>query len=285
MNPSTAATTAQHQFPCKQCGANLQFDPGTDTLKCPYCGASNEVPKSPDTIAELDYLTYLHGLPDGEGVHDTIVVKCVRCAAETTLAPDTTAALCPFCGAGIVATASSKKAIRPKGLLPFKVTQNQASELFRGWVGGLWFAPNALKKEAERSAIRGAYVPAWTYDTDTETDYTGGRGDDCWENETYTERDANGNTVTRTRQVQKTRWSFARGHVSNQFDDILVMATQTLPPKCLERLQPWDLPALVPYGDEYLSGFVAESYQIGLPAGFQPPHGIMSLPLPHPIFL
>ena len=34
-----ASSQTQHEFPCKQCGANLQFQPGTRTLKCPYCGA------------------------------------------------------------------------------------------------------------------------------------------------------------------------------------------------------------------------------------------------------
>jgi hypothetical protein len=156
------------------------------------------------------------------------------------------------------------------------VKQTEAVELFRNWVAARWFAPNRLKQDAERAAIRGAYVPAWTYDADTETDYTGERGDHYWDTESYTETDANGNTVTRTRQVQRTRWWPASGHVSDQFDDVLVLATRTLPPKQLDQLQPWDLPALVPYGDEYLSGFVAESYQINLPDGFEQAKQLMT---------
>ncbi|MDB5171366.1 MAG: hypothetical protein JWN51_139 [Phycisphaerales bacterium] len=267
------------QFPCAKCGANLQFAPGTDSLQCPYCGAMTGLPTVPGHIPELDFLMYLKGLPETDGVHDTVTVRCVKCAAETTLAPDVTAGLCPFCGCGIVATGSSKKSIRPQGLLPFKITQNQAAELFRTWVGGLWFAPSALAECARKSAIRGAYIPAWTYDSDTETDYTGERGDDYWDTETYTETDSNGNTVTKTRQVRKTNWTFASGHVSNSFDDVLVMATQTLPPKCLNKLEPWDLPDLVMYGDEYLSGFVAESYQVTLGDGFERAKAIMAGPI------
>lgn len=269
----------QKQFPCKQCGANLVFAPGTSSLQCPYCGAENEIAKSDEAILELDYLTYVAGLPDGDGVQETLTVKCTNCAAETTLPPNTTAATCPFCGTGIVATASTKKSIRPQAVLPFKVTQHQAIESFRTWVNGLWFAPNALKTQADRSAIKGAYVPAWTYDTDTETDYTGERGEHYWETEEYTETDSDGKTVTRTRQVQKTRWWPARGHVSNTFDDVLVMATQTLPAKCLDKLEPWDLPELVPYGDEYLSGFVAESYQVNLEQGFERCKQIIDAPI------
>lgn len=273
MQPAVAP--AQHQFPCKQCGANLQFAPGTESLKCPYCGVQNEVAKSPDTIQELDYVTYLHQLPAGDAVQDVITIKCTCCAAETILPPNVTSSICPFCGSGIIATGSSKKSIRPAGLLPFKVKQNEAGEMFRQWVAGLWFAPSAIQRDADRAAIKGAYVPAWTYDTNTESTYTGERGDNYWETETYTETDANGNAVTRTRQVQRTRWWPARGQVGNHFDDVLVMATETLPPKCLNNLQPWDLPSLLPYRDEYLSGFTAESYQVGLADGFERAKGIM----------
>ena len=266
---------AQRQFPCKQCGGNLQFAPGTDSLQCPYCGTTNQVPVAASAVAKLDYLAFIHQLPDSDAVHETIIVKCTCCAAETTLAPDVTASTCPFCGSGIVATGSSKKSIRPGALLPFKVKQNEAGGMFRAWVAGLWFAPSELKRDAERAAIKGAYVPAWTYDSDTQSDYTGERGDDYWETETYTETDANGHSVTRTRQVQRTRWRPAGGHVRNRFDDVLVMATESLPRKCLDHLEPWDLPDLVAYEDEYLSGFVAESYQVNLSDGFERAKGIM----------
>jgi DNA-directed RNA polymerase subunit RPC12/RpoP len=275
MTTVNSAGPVQRQFPCSKCGANLQFAPGTDSLKCPYCGAENRIGGVPAHIPELDYEKFLHELAADESVHETITVKCTNCAAESTFAPDVTAGLCPFCGSGIIATGTSKKSIRPQALLPFKVAREQAAQLFRQWVNSLWFAPNALRSCAQRSCINGAYVPAWTYDSGTETDYTGERGEDYWETETYTETDAEGNTVTRTRQVQKTRWWPASGNVSNAFDDVLVMATQTLPPKQLNRLEPWDLPALVAYGDEYLSGFVAQSYQVNLAQGFERAKQIM----------
>ena len=275
MPTATPPASAQHQFPCAQCGANLQFEPGTDSLKCPYCGTEQKIPTVPEHIPRLDFLAFVHELPATDGVAETLTVHCTNCGAETGLQPNVTAALCPFCGGGIVATASSKKVIRPQGLLPFKITREQASEKFRQWVASLWFAPSALKKQAEQSAIHGVYVPAWTYDSNTFTQYTGERGENYWETETYTETDAQGNQVTRTRQVQKIRWWPVSGRVSNRFVDLIVMATLTLPRKHLDRLQPWDLPALVPYADEYLSGFVAESYQVPLAEGFETAKGLM----------
>ncbi len=198
------AAPVQRQFPCVHCGANLQFAPGTESLKCPYCGTEQKIPGVPTRIVALDFVEYARQVPSADGVRETLTVHCTNCGAETSLQPNTTAALCPFCGSGIVATAASKKAIRPQGVLPFKITREQSVELFRAWVGGLWFAPNALKKQAECSGIHGVYVPTWTYDANTQTEYRGERGENYWETETYTETDAQGNAVTRQRQVMKT---------------------------------------------------------------------------------
>jgi hypothetical protein len=227
-----------------------------------------KIPSIPDHISELDYLAYVNQLPAGDAVHEILTVHCTNCGAETTMPPDATAELCPFCGGGIVATGSSNKAIRPQGLLPFKISQKQSVESFQRWVAGLWFAPSALKKRAECAQIHGVYIPAWTYDADTNSDYVGERGEHYWETETYTETDSQGQTVQRTREVQRTRWWPASGTVQNQFDDLLVMATRTLPRKHLDRLEPWDWPSLMPYDDAFLSGFTAESYQVPLSEGF-----------------
>ncbi|HUX33713.1 MAG TPA: hypothetical protein VMV51_07545 [Gemmatimonadaceae bacterium] len=36
----------------------------------------------------------------------------------------------------------------------------------------------------------------------------------------------------------------------------------------VDRLEPWDLPSLVPFADAYLAGFESESYRVDLVAGF-----------------
>lgn len=265
---ATTPTSQQHQFPCKQCGANLQYAPGTRTLACPYCGTANEIPEKHEIVEELDYQAWLAKLADERSTEETLAVQCRTCGAQTTLPPNEVADLCPFCGSAIVTEAASRKIIKPQGLLPFHVNRNQAMTLFRVWLNGLWFAPGALRRSADTTGVKGIYVPAWTYDCDTQSDYTGQRGDDYWETETYTTVE-NGKTVTRTRQVLKTRWHYVSGTVANRFDDILVLATTSLPRKYADALEPWDLQNVAAYSDEYLSGFVAESYRIDLPQGFE----------------
>lgn len=263
------------QFPCKQCGAKLDFAPGSDVLKCPYCGAQTPIPKSEEHIQELDFREYLAKIA---GEHETDVaqrVKCEKCGAETTVPAEITSSICPFCGDNLLLSAHSSRLLKPKALLPFKITQKQAFEDFRRWINRLWFAPDKLKQYAQSEGkLIGVYVPHWTYDSDTTSFYRGERGDDYWVTETYTETE-NGRAVTKTRQVKRTRWTSVSGTVWNQFDDILVLASKSLPRKYADRLEPWDMSNLVAYADEYLSGFRAESYQISLADGFEVARGIM----------
>jgi hypothetical protein len=272
--PLPAAT--DRQFPCKSCGANLVFSPGTQSLECPYCGTRNELPAptAAEVIAELDLETHLRSLPP-EAAHEVLSVKCSTCGAEESFPPNVVARRCAFCGAPLVAQAQSRRQIKPQALLPFHVTHQQAGDAFKQWIAGLWFAPNELKKRAERAEISGVYMPSWTYDSDATTHYTGERGEDYWTTETYTTT-VNGRRVTQTRQVRRTRWYPARGTVFDRFDDVLVVASRSLPAGYAEALEPWDLTNLVPYRDEYLAGFVAESYQVDLAQGFDIARQIMA---------
>jgi DNA-directed RNA polymerase subunit RPC12/RpoP len=267
--------TTPHQFPCTKCGAKLEFQPGTDSLICPYCGTTNMIAAPTSGVPLLDFTLYSREFASAPEVHDTVVVHCTNCGAETHLAQDVTAGRCAFCGAPVVAQGQSKKLIKPGGLLPFIVNKAQANTLFREWISGLWFAPSDLAKRSEQAGIDGAYIPSWTFNSAVQTSYTGQRGDDYQVTETFTEM-VNGHPETRTRTVTRTRWSPAGGTVANKFRDVLVLATQSLPPKQADHLQPWDLGHLVPYADDYISGMACQSYQIDLGHGFEAAKQLMA---------
>lgn len=266
----TPPEARERLFPCAQCGAKVGYRPGADTLHCPYCGHDTPLDLTElPPIEELDYAAALADLGSHEAVEEHTIVKCGACAAELDRPPDVDAFDCPYCGHSIVATGTSRKLIRPKSLLPFLVTRQEARAAFRKWVSSLWFAPSELKKVASiDSRLTGIYIPYWTYDTSTTTSYVGQRGEHYYVTESYTTQ-VDGKSVTRTRQVQKTRWYPAAGVVARAFDDVLVLASRSLPEKYIHALEPWDLENLVSYADEYLAGFQAESYQIELVDGFE----------------
>lgn len=264
-----AAAAFVKTFPCAGCGAKLTFAPGTSTLKCEYCGYTNEIHESDERIEELDFETYLKAL---EGKQETFTeehVRCDKCGAEQNLPSNLFASTCSFCGANIVSKSYANRRIKPKSMIPFAIDRSKAQEDFRKWVRGLWLAPGELKKYAESdAAVTGTYIPFWTYDCRTSTDYRGERGEIYYTNETREVRNAQGETVTQTERVQHTNWTPVQGHVDYFHDDVLVMASQTLPRELRGATTAWDLKRLVPYQPEYVSGYRAEAYQLGLAAGY-----------------
>lgn len=263
------APSTIRQFPCTNCGAMLVFDPGTTSLKCVYCGVTNNIERDETRrVDELDLVEHLRNLRDNADITEALLVRCDGCGAEQTFAQNVTAGECVFCGKAIVAQAHSRRLIKPQSLLPFRITHQQAADLYKTWIHSRWFAPGALKRKADRQRIFGSYCPAWTYDSDTTTPYRGQRGEYYWETQTYTTVE-NGQRVTRTRQVRKIRWYPASGTIRYFFNDVLILATTSLPRGYGEELEPWDLEKLLPFDERYLSGFTAQAYDVDLPQGWQ----------------
>ncbi len=273
MQEEQLTTTAEkvHRYHCPGCGADLVFEPVGGCLTCPYCGRQERIAGEGGGVEERGYEEYLRPRPERMGTlaANALEVKCQSCGAVTTFAPPEVAGECDFCGAKIVAQpTSADPLLAPEGVLPFRVPQDEATASVRKWLSSLWFAPNALKRLAAQEAIGGVYIPFWTYDAHTTSEYEGQRGEHYYETEHYTETDAQGRTETKTRQVQRTRWYPASGTVSRWFDDILVPATKSLPPNRLAALEPWDFTELKRYEPAYLAGYKAQRYQVELDEGF-----------------
>lgn len=263
---SAPAQTTSKGFPCHQCGAKLIYSPGTTSLKCEYCGFVNEIPQTADQIEELDFTQYLEIARQDSVADDKQTLKCSACGAEFTASGTAVSDSCPFCGSTVLVACPPEVRIRPKSLLPFKLTIQDARAAYQKWISSRWLAPNALKNFArEEGRLQGIYVPYWTYDCNTTTTYVGERGVHYYRTETYTDSDGN----TQTREVMETMWYPAAGVVFDQFDDLLVPASNSVPEQHARRMQNWDLPDLVGYQEAYLSGYKTERYRKGLEEGFE----------------
>ena len=174
---------------------------------------------------------------------------------------------CPYCETPVIT--KFVKEITPKSLLPFQISQKEAQRHFKKWLGSLWFAPSKLKEYMDgEKKLKGYYLPHWTYDSKTDTNYQGLRGDIYY---VTVERTVIVNGRQERRRVQEARinWTPVSGHVSNFFDDITIGASQTISHAILDNLTPWHTELLVPYNSKYLSGFDSEEYTIGLDNGFE----------------
>jgi DNA-directed RNA polymerase subunit RPC12/RpoP len=268
------APLQEFRFPCEACGADLRFDPGQQHLTCDHCGNTQTLEGSGHhlhPIRELDLRAALNAdLPEAE-IEETRVSKCPNCAAQVEFDADLHAAECPFCATPVVTDTGVHRHIKPRGVLPFAFDESAAKQAMNDWLGGLWFAPNGLQSYARKGRkMQGIYVPYWTFDADTRSSYIGERGTVYYETRTVM-RD--GKRVQQ--RVARVRWRRASGRVARFFDDVLVLASRSLPKRFTDRLEPWDLSKLTPYAPEFLAGFRAEGYTVELDDGFDEARGYM----------
>lgn len=266
--PAAPAAFAR-TFPCSACGARLAFAPGTTRLRCEHCGQENEIPASGGGVEELDFDAALRALEGSAETLEAETVRCDKCGAEERLPEHHFAGRCAFCGAAVVSKSYARRQVKPQAMVPFQIDRARAQEAFRRWVKGLWLAPRELKRYAQSdAALTGTYLPFWTYDCRTQSEYVGERGEDYRTTQTLATRGAPGHGAGRTQQVVQTRWSPASGRVQDVHDDVLVMASGSLAPSLRGAAGGFDLRALIPYQPEYVSGYLAEAYAIGLREGF-----------------
>ncbi|MBL9075051.1 primosomal protein N' (replication factor Y) - superfamily II helicase [Tabrizicola sp.] len=262
----------EFRWPCAQCGAQLRYAPGQTHLVCDHCGHEQEIPaEAPRTRARaLQELDLAKGLRDDLPSGDMVEVRtssCPNCGAKVEIGGATHATACPFCDTPVVLDTGSERHIKPQALVPFVLSEAEARKAMVAWMGSLWFAPGTLLEYARKGrALNGVYVPFWTFDAATSSRYSGERGEYYYETRTVSVR-VNGRTEQRQEQVRRTRWYSTSGRVARDFDDVLVMASRSLPTRLGNELTPWDLSALTPYNPEFLAGFQAEGYTVNLAAG------------------
>lgn len=248
----------EHRFPCDTCGSDLRYAPGTDRLICDHCG--NEEPIDGvglwRGVHELDFRAAVEArLPESE-IEVTRVLSCPNCGAKVEFAEEVHAKECPFCATPVVTDTGTHRHIKPRGVLPFALKEGEARNAMTDWLGSLWFAPNGLQAYARKGRrLEGIYVPYWTFDAQTRSRYQGERGT------VHSKGHGKDRKVT-------IRWSRVSGAVARAFDDVLILASRSLPRRFTDALEPWDLAALEPYQPEFLAGFRAEAYQVELLDGY-----------------
>ncbi|WP_195849514.1 hypothetical protein [Nocardioides marmotae] len=247
---------------CPSCGSQVTYAPGTTALTCGACGASREIDAGEDTVVDE------HSFDDWIAAHADVrvaslgghVLRCEGCGAQV----ETTdlAESCQFCTGHLVVLSTPAGLVAPEAVVPFTIGQDGAQAAFREWVTSRWFAPNSLKRVGRAHSLRGTYVPHWTFDAATTSDYTGRRGDHYYVTRTRTVSDGKGGTRTETYQERQTRWSRASGRVARDFDDVVVPATTRLATDRLDEMGPWKLETAVAYQPEFLSGYSALRYDV-----------------------
>lgn len=261
-------------FPCPGCNSQLYFNPKSQQLVCEHCGTKVAIEKAANLIKENSLKQQLDGSTDPNVITiEQQVYKCGRCGSQSVFTTETPVFVCSFCNYEAVNPVAYKtRIIQPSGMIPFVVDQQQSVSIFKTWLGKGWFAPGDLKQFARQDALHGIYLPFWTYDAQTHSQWSGYGGRHYYETEYYT--DSNGNR--QSRRVQRTEWIYREGTYDHFFDDILIGGANELSQNEYESIFPYRLEELVNFDARYLSGWKADVYDIAVHDGYERAESIMT---------
>lgn len=258
------------KFPCPGCGAFMVYSPKTQGLTCEYCGSQVDIKEDNRGINEFDFNSD-DDLSDHNWTSEKRAMKCNACGGETVIAISDLSGECAFCGSAHVVVEEMTTGIPPGAIIPFKMPRQEAKDKINKWVGGKFFAPKDLKNLKKLDRLNSIYIPYFTYDSNTYTFFSAKRGDHYYVTKTVM-KDGERKTV----RERRTRWTHVDGVYDHFFDDILVHASNKVDQDLVEKMHSFDLTALVPFQEAYLSGHASERYTKSLNTGWHEAQGVMN---------
>lgn len=237
---------------CPQCGAVLDFDPGSGGLVCAYCGYKGVILVDENAVVQelaFESAEYRESIDWGTEKKQII---CQSCGAASIYDQLAIANECPFCGSNQVMQERGVDSLAPNAVAPFEISVEKAAEHFLFWLKRQIFAPSKAKRQAKADRFKGVYLPFWTFDANTYSTYQARYGRD------RRVRQKDGSYRT------ETDWYSTSGSYDYFIDDVTVMGSTRHDPRNLKRIEPYDFQRLKPYRPEYLAGFVSERYSVGI---------------------
>ncbi len=233
---------------CSSCGGTLKYKPSVRCLECVFCAATYPLNPTTDNIREISLDNINDIFKETDWGVETKTVECSNCGGKTVSTTEEKATYCAFCGSQHIAVNAETAGVKPQGLVPYEFDEKAAREKFEYWIKRRWLSPNKLKKIFELKEMDGIYFPYWTFDTDAYSDYTVDVG--------YTRKDSEGNTYT--------DWSRRSGSYSKEYDDQLVVASESSYNKLFKKIEPFYTTSgeVVDYDSTYLVGYKARKYTV-----------------------
>lgn len=233
---------------CLRCGGGLSFSPKHQALFCSQCGTAYDIEKNRD-IVKHD-LNQVQDISESNKAfaENNRVFNCENCGGKIVLNKLEYTKKCPYCGSQHIKKTRINPGISPDGIIPFKISEKEASENFKQLMKKKFFAPNAFKNKPIADKIDGMYIPTFSYDAHSETSYVGV----IQEEETIV---SNGRS-----NVIQTRRSFS-GKISFLHQNVLVEDSQNLNQLNFDKIKPFNYNELYKYDDDFIRGYMVEYHE------------------------
>lgn len=245
------------QFKCPSCGGAVEFDAGTQNLKCPYCDSEFDIQamkqkeeafqqKKDDQFSWDEMASNQWAEGETEGLK---VYACKACGGEIVGDENMGATTCPYCGNQIVMSGQFSGVLKPDYIIPFKYDKKQAKAAFEEFISGRQYVPKMFKSQKHIDEMKGIYVPFWLFDADA-------KGEASY--------DATVNRITRTGDYQTTEikhYSVTRAGTL-QFNKVPVDGSSRIADDMMESIEPFYFVDAVEFNTAYLAGFAADKYDV-----------------------
>lgn len=247
-------------YKCPSCGASMEFDTKTQSVKCPFCDTvmSMEAMDKQDeglkqSSFDVDWNTsgIKEFTPQEAQALQTFV--CNSCGGEIMGDGTTAASSCPYCDSAMVVKSNFEGALAPEFIIPFKLDKAAAKEALSKHLTGKKLLPKIFKDKNHIDEIKGIYVPVWLFDSEADADITyEGTKTRVWEDEDY--------TYTETSYFEINRSGSAA------FENVPVDGSSKMADDLMESIEPFYIEDAVDFKTAYLAGYFADRYDIDLEA-------------------
>ncbi len=251
--------TDQHvlEYKCPCCGAGLVFGDEAQKMTCQYCDNEFELDAVKAYNATLTADTTETFEWDGqtsqewsESEQEAIrKFTCPACGGEILTDANTAATFCPYCENPAILQGRLTGSLKPDGVIPFKTSKEDAQKAFLNLCKGKPLLPKDFASQQRIEKISGVYVPFWLYDCNSSFNgtYQAARVHH-WSDSRY--------NYTRTEHFLLTRGAKAA------FSGIPMDASSKMDNTIMESIEPFDYTAMVDFETAYLSGFLADKYDV-----------------------
>ena len=226
-------------------------------MKCPYCDSEFELDALQAYQSEMNHPPQENMTWDTEagsqwkpGEADGLrIYSCNSCGGEIVADETTGATECPFCGNSVIMTGQFSGDLKPDLVIPFQVDKKAAIAALQNYYKGKVLLPKVFKDENHIKEVKGLYVPVWLFDTDADAHvrYRTTRIR-TWSDSNY--------RYTETKYFLVTR----AGSIG--FENVPVDGSSKMEDVLMESIEPYDLHDAVDFQTAYLSGFLADKYDV-----------------------
>ena len=239
------------EYKCPNCGADLKFDPTSQSLSCEYCDSSFTIEEIKKIYAELEAMPTDEAVEEAkdEFAEHTQLYYCKSCGAEIMADDQQTALFCYYCHNPVILSGKLSGDYKPNKVIGFRYTREQALDAFKSWCKGRKFVPSDFKSSQQLEKMTGLYVPFWVADCDVDANYRAiGKKERTWTSGEYVYTETKEYRVVRNARVL-TKGIPADGE--SKIDDLL-----------MEAIEPFDYKDVKDFSMSYLSGFFADKYDV-----------------------